>query len=711
MDLIVYDKSFTPVGLIDTYESLIWTDRLYQCGDFEICLAPTTEMFELLKKDYYIWNRDAVVIMGPTDIRRRLMIIEGLEIDADAEDGSKLIVTGRSLESLLDRRIVWKQTDLDSSLQYAIKRLINENVIECTDSIRRIPNFIFEESTNERIAELKLEAQYTGDNLYDVLSSVCEDAQIGFTITLNDNDKLCFNLYAGLDRSYEQTVNPYVCFSPQFENIINSNYKEDISGYKNITRVGGEGEGDERRFATYFIEDMEPMGMDRREHFTDARDLSSQCDNMFDEGNPNAKKLYINTTSRTYTTIADDRLVYVEIEPRGTYSVRRTNKFHMRLGTSALVPSNTRAITNIVDNLTTTGEITAGAGDSYLAIQIFTNDDGAPTFVDGTTGLTIVSPDNQFNSSSYLTAANIVIDAEDKHYISGTTSIVYLPIKAKGEYKVTRSSYLHMILATCTAVPANGGIITNVVPDLRSYGTIEAGPSDTYLAIQVFTSDDESGTIAEGITDLSVTGPVLSSTYITVANTGIDLSTSKYKSASTNRMIYIPISSGSTYRVSRTYSMNMYLATSPTIPSSGGSISVLEDNLTTSGSITAGENDHYLAVQVFDDEDLTPNLKNGIAGLTISGPMLSRDYTAILKERGSEKLLECKSIKEFESEIDTTSQYVLGEDFDIGDYVQIVNEYGIEGKALITEIVRSQDSSGISTYPAFVIVDDEYRND
>lgn len=80
-----------------------------------------------------------------------------------------------------------------------------------------------------------------------------------------------FPLYAGSDRSYDQTRNPYVIFSPKFENIINSNYIESKASLKTVTLVGGEGEGADRRYTTV----GGGSGLNRRELFTDARDISS----------------------------------------------------------------------------------------------------------------------------------------------------------------------------------------------------------------------------------------------------------------------------------------------------------------------------------------------------------------------------------------------------------------------------------------------------
>ena len=177
-------------------------------------------------------------------------MLSDLQITSDTEDGNHVTVTGRSLESILDRRIVWGQKLLSGNLQNGIKTLLNENVISPSDSNRKIPNFIFKESIDPAITKLKLEAQYTGDNLYDVIQKICEEQGIGFKITLNDKKQFVFELYAGFDRSYDQTENPYVIFSPKFENIINSNYIESKASLKTVTLVGGEGEGAGRRYTT-----------------------------------------------------------------------------------------------------------------------------------------------------------------------------------------------------------------------------------------------------------------------------------------------------------------------------------------------------------------------------------------------------------------------------------------------------------------------------
>ena len=265
MEVTVLNKNFESVDVIDYFESLIWTDRFNKCGDFEIYTPITTEIWNILQPDYYLWSRDS----------EYLMIIEDRQIETDIETGNHVTITGRSLESILMRRIIWNQTVITGNLQTGIKKLITENVINPGVADRKIANFIFEDSTDEAITKLTIEsAQYTGDVLYDVITELCATFSIGFKITLNDSKQFVFKLYSGTDRSYSQSINPYVVFSPNFENIMNSKYLESSKTLKNVTLVAGEGEGSARRTSVL----GSGTGIERRELYTDARDISSNVD-------------------------------------------------------------------------------------------------------------------------------------------------------------------------------------------------------------------------------------------------------------------------------------------------------------------------------------------------------------------------------------------------------------------------------------------------
>lgn len=81
--------------------------------------------------------------------------------------------------------------------------------------------------------------------------------------------------------------------------------------------------------------------------------------------------------------------------------------------------------------------------------------------------------------------------------------------------------------------------------------------------------------------------------------------------------------------------------------------------------------------------------------------MTDEEYRALLIEKGGESLLEHTYTSAFEGEIDITRMYQYGKDFFNGDIVQLVNEYGNEGKARIVEMVMSVNEEGFSIHPTF----------
>ena len=100
MDLYILDKSLETIGIIDVFTSVIWTKRYFSAGDFELYLPASSNNIKLLQTGNYVKRLDDDTVM----------IIEKIQITTDAETGNFLTVSGRSLEILLARRIVWKQT-------------------------------------------------------------------------------------------------------------------------------------------------------------------------------------------------------------------------------------------------------------------------------------------------------------------------------------------------------------------------------------------------------------------------------------------------------------------------------------------------------------------------------------------------------------------------------------------------------------------------
>jgi len=270
MELTVLDTNLSKINIIDIFDSLIWTDRYFGSGDFEVYTKASSSIISNLREDYFLILKES----------EHVMIVETVNLKTDVEDGSKFIVTGRSLESILDRRIVWKQTSISGGLQNGIKQLLLENAIDPEDPDRKFNRLIFQESEDPVITNLSIDTQLTGDNLYTAIQQLCESNGIGFKITLSSDNEFVFKLYAGKDRSFEQIENPFVAFSPDLDNLSNTNYYHSKTPYKTITLVAGEGEGSDRITSQVQLPSGAGTDLDRREKFTDARDISTLVDGV-----------------------------------------------------------------------------------------------------------------------------------------------------------------------------------------------------------------------------------------------------------------------------------------------------------------------------------------------------------------------------------------------------------------------------------------------
>lgn len=288
MEAWILDQNAASLAVLDTFQSFIWTDRYRGYGDFEIYMPAETSVLSYLKEGNYLVTKDS----------DRMMIIEDIQVDTDAENGNHLIVTGRSLESILCRRVIWGYKVLNGNFQDAIRTLLNENVIAPSNSKRKIPNFVFRVSTDTRITGLTVDTQFLGENLYDAILSLCEEKEIGFRVLPDGSGGFLFELYVGEDRSYAQSDHPWVIFSPDFENILSSNYLESSKNLRTVSLVGGEGEGAERVLSEATDDDGGGTGLSRREMFTDAAGVSKLLESSYvdDEGN---------TVEATYMTDAE----------------------------------------------------------------------------------------------------------------------------------------------------------------------------------------------------------------------------------------------------------------------------------------------------------------------------------------------------------------------------------------------------------------------
>ena len=260
MDFNVHDPGGVWIGIIEEPKSAIWTRAYNKPGDFEIYTPATAELLDLITEDCLITRSDS---------ENTVMIVERLELTTDEEEGDFVKITGRSAACLLDRRVVWQQTTFSGRVDRAVYKLIDENAVNPSDPARVLPLAM----AVPDVLATRINAQHTGTNLLEAVQTLCTSHGIGFRVVTDSKTvvNMRVELFVGKDRRAGQTVNSPVVFSPEFENLLSTNYAFDVSKYKNVALVAGEGEGAARKRAVYGA----ASGLSRREMYVDARDMST----------------------------------------------------------------------------------------------------------------------------------------------------------------------------------------------------------------------------------------------------------------------------------------------------------------------------------------------------------------------------------------------------------------------------------------------------
>lgn len=237
MNVLVYNKNLDQIAIIDIFNSLIWTKRYCDCGDFEMVIPLSdNEIPDYIQMGYY-------VKLSEDYEKGYLMIIETIEPEEDAENGGTLTISGRSLEAILDYRIVWNtMIFVSKSTWYIINKLLDTEIINPKILDRKISNFIVvlpDDDLKFTITDVEYNED-DNDTLLDITKNLCKKDDNGFSVRANlDTKEFLFKVYMGKDHSFSQTKNNIVIFSQNMDTMYSSKYLESIRNYKNVVQIIG----------------------------------------------------------------------------------------------------------------------------------------------------------------------------------------------------------------------------------------------------------------------------------------------------------------------------------------------------------------------------------------------------------------------------------------------------------------------------------------
>lgn len=256
IDIYVLDGNLNAIGVIDSYRSLIWSERYVDIGDCELYLPADANNIDLLKKDRYLYR----------DSDHMVCRIDYVEITTDSEEGNYLIVKGSDTKKLCDQRIITKTMFCKGSVELFLRKMITDTIINPSDSVRKMKktngNNLVSLETATGLTE-KMDCQVTWDNVGQKIREICETFGFGYRFLLTSG-LLQVSIYKGTDRRNS------VIFSDAYENLSSTDYIDDKTNMGNTAVVGGEGQGSKRTVVTLGTY----SGINRFEIFQDSDAIS-----------------------------------------------------------------------------------------------------------------------------------------------------------------------------------------------------------------------------------------------------------------------------------------------------------------------------------------------------------------------------------------------------------------------------------------------------
>lgn len=291
MELYRLDSQLKATDVVDLFESLIWTERWADVGDFELDIASTPSTRSMFTTGtHFAMNKTY-----------KVMTVKAVE-DKTEDDGKRMLkVTGNSLEEILQDRLYAQlqsgtqiMTDFIVQNKTAANAMRDAFAFDCVggqlSSANIIPNYVAGNLyPTDSIAEdpTLISRMQKATDVLSFLKDMSSIYDLGFRLYRNpDTAQVLFNVYAGSDRTINQSTLSPVVFSPDLDNLLKPTELATIDKYKNVCRaVGGSYTNASGDKFTYQVTAYAPgtpstvSGFDRREMLlvvTD--DLSSYAD-------------------------------------------------------------------------------------------------------------------------------------------------------------------------------------------------------------------------------------------------------------------------------------------------------------------------------------------------------------------------------------------------------------------------------------------------
>lgn len=270
MDLAVLNSSFKRDRLVENWNSLIWTERHSKNGDFQLASYRISDVLNLLPIGNPL-DPPTVVSIEDSSVP---MIVETHKIEKDKHGIPKIITSGRSFETVLDRRQAIYTTpfaDPTSAETAGVKRIdktvqannaavaayavMNDIIVTgLLDANDIIPEVTILNSVGS--AGTLTDFNVDPKDLYSWVTETLALAKYGLKAQLSAASTVALIIYAGTDRSSGENS---VTFDVALDQFDQASYLLSQVGHKNVMITSAQ-----NRLEITRLLPTEPSGLARR---------------------------------------------------------------------------------------------------------------------------------------------------------------------------------------------------------------------------------------------------------------------------------------------------------------------------------------------------------------------------------------------------------------------------------------------------------------
>ena len=217
-DVEIY-RDFTLIAKCPAVEMFRWARRFSRPGGFMLTTAFNKELFtDVYAQGNVLYKRD----------NDEGALITGRRVIATLEGDLRLIVDGKALSSILDRRLVTLNGDF--TLQALLNNIINNNFLADAGAARSMAPLV-------RLLPVpgfggnNIPVDYRQRNVLDVLNDLLQENEIGVRIRYNIPNRT-------FDIEFYTPTPSIAVFDKEWGNVLEQDYWDDNSDYKNVVLVG-----------------------------------------------------------------------------------------------------------------------------------------------------------------------------------------------------------------------------------------------------------------------------------------------------------------------------------------------------------------------------------------------------------------------------------------------------------------------------------------